>query len=45
MKGVCAWCGRELNHSERYEDLQVTHGVCQVCRYRFFASPRKKEAD
>jgi len=45
MKRVCAWCGRELDQSERREGLQVTHGVCQVCRGRFFASPKAKEAD
>ncbi len=31
--------------SERSEHLQVTHGVCQVCRRRYFASPKAKEAD
>jgi uncharacterized protein YbcI len=44
MKRVCAWCGRELDQPDRREDLQVTHGVCQVCRRRFFASRKAKEA-
>lgn len=44
MKRVCAWCGRELDQSERFEDAQVTHGVCQDCRRRFFDSARAKEA-
>ena len=45
MKRVCAWCGRELEQSERREELQVTHGVCPVCRRKFFSSPKSKEAD
>ena len=40
MKRVCAWCGRSLDETERREDLQVTHGVCQDCRTRFFASSK-----
>ena len=43
MKRVCAWCGRELDQSECREDVQVTHGICQVCRRRFFASAKAKE--
>lgn len=45
MKRLCAWCGRELDQSERREGLQVTHGVCPDCRRRFFASTKAKEAD
>ena len=45
MKRMCAWCRRELDQSERREDLQVTHGVCRACRRRFFPSPKAKEAD
>ena len=45
MKRMCAWCGLALDRSERSEHSQVTHGVCQVCRRRFFASPKAKEAD
>ncbi|HLN32236.1 MAG TPA: hypothetical protein VK395_31195 [Gemmataceae bacterium] len=45
MKRLCAWCGRELNQSEPREDARVSHGVCQVCRRRFFASAKEKEAD
>ncbi len=43
MKRVRAWCGRQLDRSDRREDLQVTHGVCQVCRRRFFASRRRRK--
>ena len=45
MKRVCAWCGRELEQFASGEDLQVTHGVCRICRRRYFASPKTKEAD
>ena len=45
MKRMCAWYGLALDRSERSEHSQVTHGVCQVCRRRFFASPKAKEAD
>jgi hypothetical protein len=45
MKRVCAWCGGELDRPDRREDLQATYGVCQVCRRRFFASRKAKEAD
>lgn len=45
MKRVCAWCGRELDQPERPKDLQVTHGVCQDCRTRFFASSKAPKAD
>ena len=45
MKRMCAWCGLALDPSERSDELQVTRGLCQVCRRRFFASPRPKEAD
>jgi hypothetical protein len=45
MKRMCAWCGRELDQSERREDVPVTHGVCKVCRQRFFASARTTDAD
>ena len=45
MKRMCAWCGLALDPSERREDLQVSHGVCKVCRRRFFASAKAKEAD
>jgi DNA-directed RNA polymerase subunit RPC12/RpoP len=45
MKRVCAWCGRELDQSECREDMQVTHGVCPICRRRFFASAKANEAD
>ena len=45
MKRVCAWCGREMDQPERREDLQVTHGVCQACRCRFFTSSKATKAD
>ena len=45
MKRVCAWCGRALDQPKRREDLRVTHGVCQDCRSRFFASRKAKEAE
>jgi len=45
MKRLCAWCGRELDQSEAGTDSRVTHGVCQTCRRRFFASMKEKEAD
>ncbi len=44
MKRVCAWCGRELDQSERRTGLQVTHGICQACRDKFFAKALAKEA-
>ena len=44
MKRVCAWCGRALDQPERREDVQVTHGVCQDCRSRFFASSKATKA-
>lgn len=40
MKCVCAWCGRALGQPELPEVLRVTHGVCQDCRSRFFASSK-----
>jgi hypothetical protein len=43
MKRVCAWCGQELDQAERREGLPVTHGVCPVCRHKFFSL--EKEAD
>ena len=36
MKRVCAWCEREIGTSEHNENLPITHGLCQVCRGRFF---------
>jgi DNA-directed RNA polymerase subunit RPC12/RpoP len=45
MKRVCAWCGRELDQSERRENMQVTHGVCPICRRRFFTKALAKETD
>ena len=45
MKRMCAWCGRELDQSEHREDVPLTHGVCKVCRRRFFASARTTDAD
>lgn len=44
MKRVCAWCGRALEKPERQDDVQVTHGVCQDCRSRFFASSKATKA-
>lgn len=44
MKRVCAWCGRALDQPERREDVQVTHGVCQDCRSKFFASSKATKA-
>jgi hypothetical protein len=45
MKRVCASCRRELDQSECREDMQVTHGVCPICRCKFFAKTSAKEAD
>ena len=45
MKRICAWCGRELEQSERRESSQVTHGVCQFCRRKFFSSVKDKDAE
>jgi hypothetical protein len=45
MKRVCAWCGQELDQAERREGLPITHGVCPVCRRKFFASEREKDTD
>jgi AhpD family alkylhydroperoxidase len=45
MKRVCAWCGRELDQPERSDGGQVTHGVCQGCRCKFFASAKLREVD
>lgn len=44
MKRVCAWCSRELDEVYRREAPEVTHGVCQECRRRHFASAGAKEA-
>ena len=45
MKRMCAWCGRELDQSERRGKVPVSHGVCKVCRQEFFTSARATEAD
>ena len=44
MKRVCAWCGRALEQLGRRDEVQVTHGVCQDCRSRFFASSKATKA-
>jgi hypothetical protein len=38
MKRVCAWCGQDLDPSQRREECAVTHSVCPVCRRKFFPS-------
>jgi DNA-directed RNA polymerase subunit RPC12/RpoP len=45
MKRVCAWCGGELDPFEGCEDIQVTHGVCPICRDRFFPKAVANETD
>jgi hypothetical protein len=42
MKRVCAWCGRDLDPSERHSGTQVTHGLCHGCRSRFFALAKQR---
>jgi len=45
MKRVCAWCCRVLDQAEGRENVEVTHGICQACRRKFFTSAKAKEAD
>jgi len=45
MKRVCAWCNGGLEDADRLENREVTHGLCQECRLRYFSSAKGKEAD
>ena len=31
MRGVCAWCGKELRAGQGAEALETTHGICEEC--------------
>jgi hypothetical protein len=45
MRRICAWCTRDLDQPDGRVKLQVTHGVCEECRRKFFGSSKAKEAD
>ena len=34
MVCVCAWCERYLGIKEPLDSLEVTHGICSVCKSR-----------
>jgi len=31
MKIICAWCKKEIEEKEPYEDPDISHSICQEC--------------
>ena len=31
MRGVCAWCGKDLQPAHPADPSLITHGICQAC--------------
>jgi hypothetical protein len=43
MTRICAWCGRQLGDGEPCLEREVTHGLCEQCRQKYFASANANE--
>ena len=31
LRGVCAWCGKELRAARSVETPEISHGICEEC--------------
>ena len=29
----CAWCGKDMGEKEPLDNLETTHGMCNVCHF------------
>jgi len=44
----CAWCGKNLGEKPPYggrHDTEVTHGICDDCRRKYFGGEKEAGED